>query len=79
MDGCRQVDLVAADPQGLGERALVTRAAAIHLVPTGGLLGAAPAQAAFTAATLTNKLSNTCMDVPGRSNTPGTPRPARRS
>jgi hypothetical protein len=53
-------------------RTIATYAAAILLVATAALLASAPAQAAFTSATLLNKLSNTCLDVHGSASTAGT-------
>jgi chitosanase len=40
---------------------------------TAALIVNTPAQAAFTSSTLTNRHSNTCLDVKGWSNAPGTP------
>ncbi len=59
--------------RGSGFRRMAAYAAAVLLVATGGLLITTPAQAEFTGATLVNGLSNTCMDVRGWSNAPGTP------
>jgi hypothetical protein len=53
-------------------RRLATYAATFLLVATAGVLVAAPAQAAFTGATLLNKLSSTCLDVHGSASTAGT-------
>ena len=43
------------------------------LAATAALIVNTPAQAAFTSSTLTNRLSNTCLDVKAWSNAPGTP------
>jgi hypothetical protein len=53
-------------------RPLAAYAVVVLLTVAGGLLAATPAQAAFTGATLLNKLSNTCMDVHGNVSTAGT-------
>jgi hypothetical protein len=61
-----------ARPPRFRLRTITTCAAAILLLTAGGLFAASPAQAAFSGATLLNKLSNTCLDVQGGVSTAGT-------
>jgi chitinase len=57
---------------GTARRRTTAQAAVAVLVLLAGLLVAAPAQAAFSAATLLNTRSGTCMDVKGGVSTAGT-------
>jgi hypothetical protein len=61
-------------PPARHRRRAVALTAVAALVSTASALAiGVPAQAAFTGAPLLNKLSNTCLDVRGAVNTPGTP------
>jgi hypothetical protein len=62
----------AAIPARFRLRPLATYAAAILLLTAGGLISASPAQAAFSGATLLNRLSSSCLDVRGGVSTAGT-------
>jgi hypothetical protein len=54
-------------------RVVATYASAAALAIAAGLFAASPANAAFSGATLLNRLSNTCLDVQGGVSTAGTP------
>ncbi|MDQ1654660.1 MAG: hypothetical protein QOI35_3860 [Cryptosporangiaceae bacterium] len=66
------MDVAAPAPRRGRLRTYATYATAVLAVATAGVLAAVPAQAALSGATLTNKLSSSCLSVRGGVSTAGT-------